>query len=83
MPQDYQSGLGDLAQTAIGQDRLQDCLANRIKGRRAIILLDTLGDTRAPASTRRPPRPPSGGCTRRQAGPCLLLPQPASSPMRA
>jgi Caspase domain/WD domain, G-beta repeat/Bacterial Ig domain len=41
IPQDYQSGLGDLAQTAVGQDRLQDWLANRIKARRAIILLDT------------------------------------------
>jgi hypothetical protein len=41
IPQDYRSGLDDLAQTAIGQDRLQDWLANRIKARRAIILLDT------------------------------------------
>jgi WD40 repeat protein len=41
IPQDYQSGPGHLAQRAISQDRLQDWLANRIKARRAIILLDT------------------------------------------
>jgi WD40 repeat protein len=41
IPQDYQGGSGHLAQRAIGQDRLQDWLANRIKARRAIILLDT------------------------------------------
>jgi WD40 repeat protein len=42
IPQDYQSGpKGTLAQRAIGQDDLQDWLANRIKARKAIILLDT------------------------------------------
>jgi hypothetical protein len=41
IPQDYQSGPGHLAQRAVGQDRLQDWLANRIKARRALILLDT------------------------------------------
>jgi Caspase domain/WD domain, G-beta repeat len=41
IPQDYQGGPGHLAQGAIGQDRLQHWLANRIKARRAIILLDT------------------------------------------
>ena len=41
IPQDYQGGPGHLAQRAIGQDRLQDWLANRIKAKRAIILLDT------------------------------------------
>jgi hypothetical protein len=42
-PQDY-SGGGDpvaLEARAIGQDRLQDWLANRIKARRAVVLLDT------------------------------------------
>ncbi len=41
IPQDYQSGPGNLARRAIGQDRIQDWLANRIKARRAMILLDT------------------------------------------
>jgi WD40 repeat protein len=41
IPQDYQGGPGRLAQHAIGQDRLQDWLANHIKAKRAIILLDT------------------------------------------
>jgi WD40 repeat protein len=42
IPQDYQSGPpGTLRQRAIGQDDLQDWLANRIKARRAIVLLDT------------------------------------------
>jgi WD40 repeat protein len=41
IPQDYQSGPGNLARGAIGQDRLQDWLANRIKAKRAFILLDT------------------------------------------
>ena len=41
IPQDYQSGSGSLARDAIGQDRLQDWLSNRIKARRALILLDT------------------------------------------
>jgi WD40 repeat protein len=41
IPQDYQGGPGHLAQRAIGQDRLQDWLANRIKAKRSIILLDT------------------------------------------
>jgi len=42
IPQDYQSGPpGTLREHAIGQDNLQDWLANRIKARKAIILLDT------------------------------------------
>jgi Caspase domain len=42
IPQDYQSGPpGTLAQRAIGQEDLQDWLANRIKATKAIILLDT------------------------------------------
>jgi hypothetical protein len=42
IPQDYQSGPpGTLAKRAIGQDDLQDWLANRIRARKAVILLDT------------------------------------------
>jgi uncharacterized caspase-like protein len=43
LPQDYQGGTdpGALTSRAIGQERLQDWIANRIKARRAIILLDT------------------------------------------
>jgi hypothetical protein len=42
IPQDYQNGPpGTLAHRAIGQGDLQDWLANRIKARKAIILLDT------------------------------------------
>jgi len=42
IPQDYQSGPpGTLARRAITQDDLQDWLANRIKARKAIVLLDT------------------------------------------
>ena len=41
IPQDYQGGPGALQERAIGQDQLQDWLANRIKARKAIILLDT------------------------------------------
>ena len=41
IPQDYQHGPGHLQRHAIGQDDLQDWLANRIKARKAIILLDT------------------------------------------
>jgi hypothetical protein len=41
IPQDYQGGPGALHQQAIGQDRLQDWLANRIKAKKALILLDT------------------------------------------
>jgi WD40 repeat protein/uncharacterized caspase-like protein len=41
IPQDYQGGPGALKQQAIGQDRLQDWLANRIRARKALILLDT------------------------------------------
>jgi len=43
IPQDYQGG-GDpkaLASRAIGQEKLQDWIANRIKAKKAIILLDT------------------------------------------
>ena len=43
IPQDYQGGTNpvSLARNAIGQDRLQDWIANRIKAKKAIILLDT------------------------------------------
>jgi hypothetical protein len=42
IPQDYQSGPpGTLRERAIGQDDLQDWLANRIRTRKALILLDT------------------------------------------
>jgi WD40 repeat protein len=43
IPQDYQGGINPeaLATRAIGQDELQDWLANRIRARKAIILLDT------------------------------------------
>jgi WD40 repeat protein len=41
IPQDYQSGPGHLAKYAIGQEDLQDWLANRIKARKGLILLDT------------------------------------------
>jgi uncharacterized caspase-like protein len=43
IPQDYSGGGNPehLEQRAIGQDKLQDWLANRIKAKRAIVLLDT------------------------------------------
>ena len=41
IPQDLQSGPGALQNGAIGQDRLQDWIANRIKAKRVVILLDT------------------------------------------
>jgi WD40 repeat protein len=43
IPQDYQGGSDPqaLAARAIGQERLQDWVANRIKAKRALILLDT------------------------------------------
>jgi Caspase domain len=41
IPQDFRSGPDALAQRAIGQDTLQDWVANRIKAKRALILLDT------------------------------------------
>jgi WD40 repeat protein len=43
IPQDYDGGTNPLAlqERAIGQDRLQDWVANRIKAKRAILLLDT------------------------------------------
>jgi len=43
IPQDYQGGSNPdaLSRLAIGQDRLQDWLANRIRATRAIVLLDT------------------------------------------
>ena len=78
IPQDYQSGRsGPPRQRAIGQDDLQDWLANRIKARKAIILLDTCEIRRAG----RRPRAlahrraglrgrASGGCTRRPAARC-------------
>jgi WD40 repeat protein/uncharacterized caspase-like protein len=43
IPQDYDGGTNpaSLQERAIGQDRLQDWVANRIKARKAILLLDT------------------------------------------
>ena len=43
IPQDYQGGPNPkaLKTRAIGQDRLQDWIANRIKAKKALILLDT------------------------------------------
>jgi WD40 repeat protein len=43
LPQDYQGGTNPAALTsrAIGQERLQDWIANRIKAKKALILLDT------------------------------------------
>jgi WD40 repeat protein len=41
IPQNYRSGAASLVDGAIGQDQLQDWLANRIKAKRALILLDT------------------------------------------
>ena len=43
IPQDYQGGVNPeaLKTRAIGQDRLQDWIANRIKAKKALILLDT------------------------------------------
>src|SRR5262249_43504843 len=43
IPQDHQGGDNPeaLASRAIGQERLQDWIANRIKAKKAIILLDT------------------------------------------
>ena len=43
IPQDYQGGINPVAlkARAIGQDRLQDWIANRIKAKKALILLDT------------------------------------------
>jgi uncharacterized caspase-like protein len=43
IPQDYQGGTNPEAVTklAVDQARLQDWIANRIKGKKALILLDT------------------------------------------
>jgi uncharacterized caspase-like protein len=43
IPQDYQGGNNPeaLSRNAIGQERLQDWIANRIKAKKAVILLDT------------------------------------------
>ena len=43
IPQDYQGGPNPVAlkTRAIGQDRLQEWIANRIKAKKAVILLDT------------------------------------------
>jgi WD40 repeat protein len=41
VPQDFQSGPGAYQKAAIGQDRFQDWLANKIRARRALVLLDT------------------------------------------
>ena len=43
IPQDYQGGTDPeaLKARAIGQERLQDWIANRIKAKKAVILLDT------------------------------------------
>ena len=49
IPQDYQGGNNPeaLKARAIGQDRLQDWIANRIKAKKAVILLDTCEVRRA------------------------------------
>ena len=46
IPQDYQGGPNPatLKTRAIGQERLQDWIANRIKAKKAMILLDMIGD---------------------------------------
>ncbi len=41
IPQDYQGGVDSLRRNAIGQDFFQDWFANRIRAKRALILLDT------------------------------------------
>jgi WD40 repeat protein len=43
IPQDYQGGADPaaLASRAVGQERLQDWIANRIKAKKALVLLDT------------------------------------------
>jgi WD40 repeat protein len=41
IPQDYQGAPGALQARAIGQDQLQNWLANRIRAKKALILLDT------------------------------------------
>ena len=48
IPQDYPGGIDaqTLSARAIGQERLQDWIANRIKAKKAIILLDTCDQVR-------------------------------------
>jgi hypothetical protein len=41
IPQDYPDALDEISSRAISQDRLQDWIANRIKARKAVLLLDT------------------------------------------
>jgi len=41
IPQDYADGLEAMEGRAIGQDKLQEWIANRIKARKVLILLDT------------------------------------------
>lgn len=41
IPHGYRGGPDSLALTAIGQDRIQDWVANRIRAKRVVILLDT------------------------------------------
>ena len=41
IPQDFHGKPSDLVRSAISQDELQDWLANRVKARKAIVLLDT------------------------------------------
>ena len=80
IPQDYpypvQLDARTLASHAIGQEKLQDWIANRIKAKKAIILLDTCESARSRAATRARGwivprrRRPWGGCMRRRAGRC-------------
>ena len=78
IPQDYQGGTNPeaLKARAIGQDRLQDWIANRIKAKKALILLDTCesgaltGGYTKSRTEGRSPRPRLGGCTKRRAGRC-------------
>ena len=77
IPQDYQGGPGHLAQRAIGQDRLQDWLANRIKAKRAIILLDTCESGALVAGHATLARRRAGFRSRQSAG-CMRRPAPGA-----
>ena len=77
IPQDYQSGPGNLARRAIGQDRPAGLARQPHQGQEGASSCSTPASRarwspamRARASTRRPPRRPSAGCTRRPAAPC-------------
>ena len=76
IPQDYPDGLEAIATHAIGQGTLQGWIANHIKARKVLILLDTCesgalvaGHTISRISTINAPasKPPSAACMRQQA----------------